>query len=122
MAYRNRHGLEPIPAAVADVLLRDEANPRSAAAPLVRLLEDLAALPRPVPGQSTETEKHALLALAALRVYDPSDKDGILSPGGNEAFEHVIKHVDASLGEVSNRLAAEYFRQRPLTQTLKEWA
>ena len=122
IAYHNKYGVDLLPSAVADVLLRDEGNPRSAAAPLARLLEDLAALPRPVPGRSTETEKHALLALAALRVYDPAAQEGILSPGGNEAFEHVVKHVEASLGEVSNRLAAEYFRQRPLTQTLKEWA
>lgn len=121
ITYRNRYANELQPAAVVDVLLSDELNPRSVAAPMLRLVEDMAAIPRPIAGQTLEVEKLARQALLSVRSFDPTAQEGILSPSGNEAFEHLLRKIETGLSDVSDRLAIEFFRQRPLTQTLKEW-
>jgi len=121
ITYRNRYATELQPAAVVDVLLSDEQNPLSVAAPLLRLVKSLSEIPRPVPGETLEVEKLARVALHTVRAFDASSQEGILSPSGNEAFEHLLRTIEEALSQVSDRLALDYFRQRPMTQTLKEW-
>ncbi len=121
ITYRNRYAAELQPAAVIDVLLCDELNPRSASAPLLRLLEDMAEIPRPEPGQILEIEKLTRQTLQTVRGFNPAVQAG-LSPAVYENLEHVLGQIEGGLARISDYLAVDFFRQRPMTQTLKEWS
>jgi hypothetical protein len=86
------------------------------------MLEDLSELPRVVSDKPLEVENMARVAITGIKAFDVNAQEGVTSPSGNEAFEHLLKQVEIQLGQISDRLALDYFRQRPLTQTLKEWS
>lgn len=122
ITYRNRYASDLAPSAVVDVLLCDDLNPRSVLAPLLYLAEDLSELPRMAGDQALEVERHTHQLIEAIRAFEPAAHEGITSPAGNEIFEHLLDKVESTLGQISDRLATDYFRQRPMTQTLKEWS
>jgi uncharacterized alpha-E superfamily protein len=122
ITYRNRYSSEYSASALVQVLLSDELNPRSVFGPIAQLLEELHDLPRVVENKLLEVETLAQSAMATIRAFDVKAQDGVTSPSGNEAFEHLLHQVEEQLALISDRMALDYFRQRPLTQTLKEWS
>jgi uncharacterized alpha-E superfamily protein len=122
ITYRNRYSSELSTTALVDILLSDESNPRSVLSPLLSMLEDLSELPRVVSDKPLEVENMARVAITGIKAFDVNAQEGVTSPSGNEAFEHLLKQVEIQLGQISDRLALDYFRHRPLTQTLKEWS
>jgi uncharacterized alpha-E superfamily protein len=97
-------------------------NPRSVLAPLLHLAEDLSELPRLLGDQALDVERYVHQIIESIRAFDPSAQEGVTSASGNEVFEHLLDSVEEVLGQISDRLAVDYFRQRPMTQNLKEWS
>ncbi len=122
ITYRNRYGEDLSVSALVESLLGDLSNPRSVIAPLSELLEDLADLPRVLGEKTLEVERMTQTAIDSIRGFDVNAQEGVTSPGGNEVFEHLLHQIEIQLVHISDRLALDYFRQRPLTQTLKEWS
>jgi uncharacterized alpha-E superfamily protein len=103
------------------LLLADEANPRSVAFQLSGFHEELGHLP---PGGTLllpACRKAVLKALTQARLFESEANGGILSPAGNEGFEHLLRSLEAGLGRVSDALAREFFQAIPLPQALREW-
>lgn len=121
LAYRHRYQLEIHAAALADLLVADEINPRSIAHQLARFAEELAHLPLGDSTMLTACQKTILKALTSVRVFETGERGGILDAGGNEAFEHLMGSLESRLNEVSGLLAREFFRAAALPQSLREW-
>jgi uncharacterized circularly permuted ATP-grasp superfamily protein/uncharacterized alpha-E superfamily protein len=121
LTYRQRYPQGPLPSPAAELLLADEANPRSVAYQLARFHDELEHLP---PGGSqliTACRKAVLKALAQARLFEADANGGVGSPAGNEGFEHLLRSLEDGLGRVSDALAREYFQAIPLPQSLREW-
>jgi uncharacterized alpha-E superfamily protein len=121
LMYRQRYPLGPLPSPAAELLLADEANPRSVAFQLERFHAELEHLS---PGGSQllpSCRKAVLKALAQARLFESEANGGVGSPAGNEGFEHLLRSLEAGLGRVSDALAREYFQAIPLPQSLREW-
>ncbi len=121
LTYRQRYPLGPLPSPAAELLLADEANPRSVAYQLARFLAELEHLP---PGGSRllpACRKAVLKALAQARLFESEANGGVGSPAGNEGFEHLLRSLETGLGRVSDALARECFQAIPLPQSLREW-
>jgi uncharacterized alpha-E superfamily protein len=120
LMYRQRYQREIQAGAAADLLIVDESNPRSIACQLTRFAEELAGLPQAQSALLTACQKTALKALTSVRVFEPGE-NGILGPGGNEAFEHLLSSLESWLGRISEFLSREFFQPVPLPQSLREW-
>jgi uncharacterized circularly permuted ATP-grasp superfamily protein/uncharacterized alpha-E superfamily protein len=121
LMYRQRYPQGPLPSPAAELLLADEANPRSVAFQLARFYAELEHLP---PGGSQllpACRKAVLKALAQARLFEAEANGGVGSPAGNEGFEHLLRSLEAGLGRVSDALAREYFQAIPLPQSMREW-
>lgn len=121
LVYRQRYQREIQCAAAADLLLADELNPRSIAFQLARFAEELALFPLAESSMLTACRKNALKALTAVRVFETGEHGGIASPGGNEAFEHLMSSLESWLGRISEGLSREFFQPVPATQSMREW-
>jgi uncharacterized circularly permuted ATP-grasp superfamily protein/uncharacterized alpha-E superfamily protein len=121
LTYRQRYPRAPQAGPAAELLLADEANPRSVAFQLSGFHEELGHLP---PGGTLllpACRKAVLKALTQARLFESEANGGILSPAGNEGFEHLLRSLEAGLGRVSDALAREFFQAIPLPQALREW-
>lgn len=94
--------------AVLDLLVFDETNPRSLAAQLVALDDDVSHLPRPDsrPGRSPE-QRLALVALTAVRLADPEGLTEVRD-GLRPALRDLLDRVEVSLPELSDRITHQY--------------
>ncbi|MEM9783452.1 MAG: circularly permuted type 2 ATP-grasp protein [Pseudomonadota bacterium] len=107
-AYRNRYMMMPRAAAVLDLLVLDESNPRALAFQLARLESVLADLPNDGPYRSPE-HRLALAMLTELRLLDAAtlaetDADGLRAP-----LEALMNSCENSLQEISDRVARRFF-------------
>lgn len=121
LLYRQRYQREIQAGAAADLILADELNPRSIAYQLERFLEELSQFHGADSPMIASCKKNALKALTAVRVFETGERGGISSPGGNEAFEHLLISLTAWLGQISEGLAREFFQPIPAPQSLREW-
>jgi len=113
MTYRARYFMGLKPAAVLDLVLADESNPRAVAFQLLAISQHLAALPRERHGTSTTPEAQATAAvMAALRRADmvkiarggPTEKDG------RPKLDRLCIGLTSDLAEISDLLSEAYFK------------
>lgn len=109
MTYRRRYLNSVEPAAVLDLLLADETNPRSLAFQMLALYEDVTGLPRDAAhaGRSPE-ERIMLQALTSLRL---ADIDVLARPeptGHRPHLNDLLTHLAADLPGLSDTITRHY--------------
>jgi uncharacterized circularly permuted ATP-grasp superfamily protein/uncharacterized alpha-E superfamily protein len=109
MTYRRRYQEGVQAAAVLDLLLADEANPRSLAYQLVALTDDVDHLPREAsrPGRSAE-QRLMLSSLTALRLADVQQLAGLDECGGRPALDELLGRLASALPALSDAITQTY--------------
>ncbi|MEO0959600.1 MAG: alpha-E domain-containing protein, partial [Pseudomonadota bacterium] len=107
-AYRNRYMMMPRAAAVLDLLVLDEANPRALAFQLTRLEAVLAELPKDGPYRRPE-HRRALALLTELRLLDAdtmaqTDEDKV-----RRTLADLMARCRRDLSEISDLLGRGFF-------------
>lgn len=110
MTYRVRYLANYSPEAVLDLLLADEANPRSIAFQLAALDAHAAQLPRDQDApQRTESERLALGMLAALRLASVEELATAIHDGQRTALANLLDRLRRDLHGLSDSLSHAYF-------------
>jgi uncharacterized circularly permuted ATP-grasp superfamily protein/uncharacterized alpha-E superfamily protein len=109
MTYRRRYLGSLQPAAVLDLLLADETNPRSLAFQLVALADDVDNLPwdAPLPGRSPE-QRIMLSALTALRLADIDQLARAGADGQRAHLGDLLGRLEADLPILSDAISHHY--------------
>lgn len=107
ITYRSRYRLDPILALVLDLLLLDEANPRSLAYQLAAISKHMETLPDAKQGVSLSEDRRLLLAaLTSIRL---ADIEGIAREPNGTALQSLMDEQLTLLPELSNALERHYF-------------
>lgn len=110
ITYRSRYNLLPHIAAVYDLVLLDEANPRSLVYQLQRLLLHVNELPREQTSALPTPAQRALLdALTRLRLSDPTELGRCRKDWANTQLAGAIQHAGRAAPAVSDAVAVDYF-------------
>jgi uncharacterized alpha-E superfamily protein len=108
MTYRRRYLGSLRAEAVLDLLVFDESNPRSLAAQLVALEDDVNHLPRPPRGAGRSAEQRfALAALSSVRMAEP-EKLAAAADGVRPELKTVLDHVGGWLPILSDAITQHY--------------
>ena len=107
--YRRRYLATLQVAAVVDLLLCDETNPRSALFQLEALAGHVDVLPRSVHTPRTPQQKLVLSALTELRLADVTDLCDAPDQRERRRLVALLDKVSAQLPGLSNSLSAAYF-------------
>ncbi len=108
MTYRRRYLGSLRAEAVLDLLVFDESNPRSLAAQLVALEDDVNHLPRPPRGAGRSPEQRfALAALSSVRMAEP-EKLAAVADGARPELKTVLEHVGGWLPILSDAITQQY--------------
>jgi uncharacterized circularly permuted ATP-grasp superfamily protein/uncharacterized alpha-E superfamily protein len=113
MTYRSRYFMGLKPAAVLDLVLADETNPRAVAFQLEAISHHLAALPRERHGTSTTPESQATATvMAALRQADMVEiaRGGPTEAAGRPKLTRLCFSLTGDLAEISDLLSEAYFK------------
>jgi len=124
MTYRRRYLGSLHPAAVLDLVLADETNPRAVAFQLAVLEEQLAGLPRPaeLPGRSAE-QRLALSLVTTLRLADVTALARPTPEGRRPGLDELLAGLEADLPRLSESLARQYLTHlQPSRQLGREHA
>ena len=115
-AYRSRYMMTARPAAVMDLLVLDETNPRSLAYQLVRLEEVLNDMPTEVRYRRAE-HRLALSLLTDLRLMDA---DVLASESGDERPElmKLVQRCQSDLARISDLIARAFFAHADAPEAL----
>jgi uncharacterized circularly permuted ATP-grasp superfamily protein/uncharacterized alpha-E superfamily protein len=109
MTYRRRYQGGVQAAAVLDLLLADETNPRSLAFQLAALADDVEHLPREAGRADRSPEQRLMLqALTALRLADVRQLAGFDECGGRPALDELLGRLAAALPALSDALTQTY--------------
>ena len=118
--YRRRYRTRVDNAAVLDLLLMDETNPRSVASQLAHLESLAHALGGDEAPRRSRAERLALDALTQLRLFDVSvvnlppaatrAPDGPAVPDGLHALDALLMRIGSLLATLSDELTTRYFR------------
>jgi uncharacterized circularly permuted ATP-grasp superfamily protein/uncharacterized alpha-E superfamily protein len=107
ITYRSRYRLDPMLPLVLDLLLLDEANPRSLAYQLAAISKHLEALPDARQGVSlTEDRRLILTLLTSTRL---ADVVAIAEEADRATLERLMREQLDVLPELSNAVARRYF-------------
>ena len=108
MTYRRRYLADLRPEAVLDLVLFDESNPRSLAAQLVELKENVEHLPRKggLAGRSPE-ERLALDAVTAVQLAEMSALGRVVQ-GHRPGLQTLLDRIVKILPELSDVLTQQY--------------
>jgi uncharacterized circularly permuted ATP-grasp superfamily protein/uncharacterized alpha-E superfamily protein len=108
MTYRRRYLGSLRAEAVLDLLVFDESNPRSLAAQLAALEDDVNHLPRPqrTAGRAPE-QRFALAALSSVRMAEP-EKLAAVADGARPELRLVLDHVGGWLPILSDAITQQY--------------
>jgi uncharacterized circularly permuted ATP-grasp superfamily protein/uncharacterized alpha-E superfamily protein len=108
MTYRRRYLGSLRAEAVLDLLVFDESNPRSLAAQLAALEDDVNHLPRPQRGAGRSPEQRfALGALSSVRMAEP-EKMAAVADGVRPELKTVLDHVAGWLPILSDAITLQY--------------
>jgi uncharacterized circularly permuted ATP-grasp superfamily protein/uncharacterized alpha-E superfamily protein len=113
MTYRSRYFMGLKPAGVLDLVLADEANPRSVAFQLLAIADHLAALPRERHGVPVTPEAQATAGvIAALRQADMVKvaRGGPDEESARPKLDRLCYGLMTDLAEISDLLSASYFK------------
>lgn len=107
ITYRSRYRLDPMLPLVLDLLLLDEANPRSLSYQLAAISRQLESLPDGRRGVSLSEDRR--LILAALTSIRLADVEAIAREANGAALERLMLEQVQLLPELSNAIARHYF-------------
>jgi uncharacterized alpha-E superfamily protein len=110
MTYRRRYMNQLQTAPVLDLLLADEANPRSVAYQLAALSDSIDQLPRneTAPGRS-EQQRIILSVLTRLRVADVDNLVRVVESGRRTGLHDLLTHLDNEIPVLNDALTRTYF-------------
>jgi uncharacterized alpha-E superfamily protein len=119
ITYRSRYLTSMQADLVLDLLLLDEANPRSVAYQLARLREHVDQLPgsRSVIRRPTEA-RIALSLIAAVQLAEVREFMCVNSEGRRDHLENFLNRITSELRLLSDTLSREYFSQAGPTRQL----
>jgi uncharacterized alpha-E superfamily protein len=109
MTYRRRYLGSLQTSAVLDLLLADEANPRSLAFQMAALTDDVDHLPRELghPGRSPE-QRLTLSSLTGLRLADVEQLAQTDASGNRPALRELLGRLAAALPTLSDSITQRY--------------
>jgi uncharacterized alpha-E superfamily protein len=107
-AYRSRYLTTPEAAPAIDLLILDEANPRSLAFQVAQVEAVLSALPRATPYRNPE-HRIALRLLTDLRTAEAPPLGEIDAAGRRAALESLLDAAEAALETVADLVTKAYF-------------
>lgn len=116
-AYRARYMMTAQPAAVIDLLVLDETNPRSLAFQLVRLETVLAQIPTDIPYRRPE-HRLALSLLTELRLRDAAALARADDDGRRKELVALVERCRQSLAETSDLIARAFFAHAEAPEAL----
>ncbi len=109
MTYRRRYLTNLQAAAVLDLLLLDEGNPRSVGFQLARLTEHIASLPRSVDRpHATPEQKIILRALTGVRLADVQAACKPQADGRRDQLDELVKGIIEHLEALSDAISRGY--------------
>ena len=110
MTFRARYRAAMHPAAVVDLLVHDESNPRSIAFQVAAIAEHLRYLPRKenVRPYGSEEERIVISLLTAIRLSDPIALVEIDAAGHRPALEALLDEAARALPALSDHLTMHY--------------
>lgn len=125
MTYRSRYLANLNPAAVLDLLLTDETNPRGLAFQLVALAEHVENLPRDrAQPQRSQAERLALSCLHTIRMASVRKLVKVDETGRRTTLEKLLMRLHKALPATSNAIVHRYLihsgTPRPLSETRAE--
>ena len=107
ITYRSRYRLDPMLPLVLDLLLLDEANPRSLGFQLAAISDHLDGLPDAKQGVSlSEDRRHILTLLTAIRL---ADIEAISREGSGSMIDKLMAQPITILPQLSNAISRHYF-------------
>jgi uncharacterized alpha-E superfamily protein len=107
ITYRSRYRLDPMLALVLDLLLLDEANPRSLAYQLAAISQHMESLPDARRGVSLSEDRRLILgALTSIRL---ADVEAVARESSGAALERLMQEQLRLLPELSNAVSRHYF-------------
>jgi uncharacterized alpha-E superfamily protein len=110
MTYRRRYMSHLETAPVLDLLLADEANPRSLAYQLAALAESIDRLPRSKSTSPRTTSQRTILsALTRLRVAEIAPLVRDYSSGYRGALDALLGQLEDEIPTLSDQLSRDYF-------------
>jgi uncharacterized alpha-E superfamily protein len=108
MTYRRRYMSSLNAEAVLDLLVFDETNPRSLAAQLVAVEDDVSHLPQPPRGAGRPAEQRfAIAALSSVRTVEP-ERLAFVQDGKRPQLDELLKHVGGWLPIISDSITQHY--------------
>lgn len=111
ITYRSRYRVEPRLPLVLDLLLMDEANPRSIAYQIVRLSEHLTVLPLSNDGNNLPIERRTALELqTSVRLANADDLGGCVEDGVRRRLSSLLSRLVTELPRLSDAISRRYFR------------
>jgi uncharacterized alpha-E superfamily protein len=111
ITYRSRYRLQPMLPLVLDLLVMDEANPRSIAYQLAGLTRHLEALPQQASGNALSRERRIVLGLqTSIRLAEVSDLAAADANGLRPALAGLMKQALSDLPDLSDAISRRYFR------------
>jgi uncharacterized alpha-E superfamily protein len=119
ITYRSRYLTTLQDDLVLDLLLVDEANPRSIAFQLVRLREHIDLLP--VSLQAIRRPTEARLALALLTAVQLADVRELTRPGSRAELDLLLQDLSTNLTHLSESLTRAYMSHAMQSRQLAAW-
>ena len=117
LTYRSRYTLVPNIAAVYDLVLLDEMNPRSLLFQLLQLEKHFDRLPKERRGALPSAGQRILIGtVARVRLLDPRELFHAKGPWHEGETGRVIRDVEASLPRLAEAIAANYFAHSAISR------
>jgi uncharacterized alpha-E superfamily protein len=117
ITYRSRYNLLPHIAAIYDLVLLDELNPRSVLFQLLQLTKHFDRLPAENGALPSPAQRILIDAVARLRLTDPLELSGEPKILANTHLAAALNHVSRSLPQLSDNLAISYFVHSQISRT-----
>jgi uncharacterized alpha-E superfamily protein len=119
ITYRSRYLTSMQPDLVLDLLLLDEANPRSVAYQLAQLHDHIDRLPGSrSPVRRAPEERIAISLLTAVQLAEVKEFIGANSAGLRENLENFLNRLTSELRLLSETLTRQYFSQAVASRQL----
>ena len=117
ITYRSRYSLLPHLAAVYDLVLLDDTNPRSLLFQLLQLVKHFDRLPREKQSAlPTAAQRLLISAVAAVRLLDPRELSTQTAEWHLGPTASVLREIVAILPQLSDAIAASYFAHSSISR------
>ena len=117
ITYRSRYNVLPQLAAVSDLVLLDDTNPRSLLFQLSQLVKHFERLPREKLTALPSAGQRVLIdCVARLRLADPRELGCAGEKAADTGIAKVIRHIAASMPHLSDAIAVNYFAHSSISR------